>query len=96
VIRGPLAFVVLGLMGAVLVSTFTVSVVLGQQYLPRNAGMASGLIVGFAIGAGGLGVTLLGWIADHHGLMTALWISALMPLAGSLAASFLPPPPARA
>jgi FSR family fosmidomycin resistance protein-like MFS transporter len=47
---GPLAFVALGLMGAALVSTFTVSVVLGQQYLPRNAGMASGLIVGFAIG----------------------------------------------
>jgi MFS transporter, FSR family, fosmidomycin resistance protein len=95
-LRGPLAFVVLGLMGAVLVSTFTVSVVLGQQYLPRNAGMASGLIVGFAIGTGGLGVTLLGWIADHHGLMTALWISALMPLVGSLAASFLPAPHARA
>ena len=27
-----------------------VSVVLAQAYLPRNAGMASGLIVGFAVG----------------------------------------------
>jgi MFS transporter, FSR family, fosmidomycin resistance protein len=95
-VTGPMAFVALGLMGAVLVSTFTVSVVLGQQYLPRNAGMASGLIVGFAIGTGGLGVTFLGWVADHHGLMTALWISALMPLLGSLAASFLPAPRAHA
>src|SRR5213078_252459 len=54
--RGVLAFVMLALYGAVLTSSFSVSVVLGQAYLPRNAGMASGLIVGFAIGAGGLGV----------------------------------------
>jgi FSR family fosmidomycin resistance protein-like MFS transporter len=66
--------------------------VLGQAYLPRNAGMASGLIVGFAIGAGGLGVTVLGWIADHWGLLAALWVSAFMPLAGFVAATFLPEP----
>jgi MFS transporter, FSR family, fosmidomycin resistance protein len=94
-VRGPLAFVVLGALGFVLVSTFTVSVVLGQTYMPRNPGMASGLIVGFAIGAGGLGVTVLGWIADHWGLMTSLWISALMPLAGFVTALFLPEPRGR-
>jgi FSR family fosmidomycin resistance protein-like MFS transporter len=92
---GPLAFVALGLMGAVLVSTFTVSVVLAQQYLPRNHGMASGLIVGFASGTGGLGVTFLGWLADHWSLMGALWISAMMPLAGFAAAWFLPAPRAQ-
>jgi FSR family fosmidomycin resistance protein-like MFS transporter len=91
-VTGPAAFVVLALMGAALVSTFTVAVVLGQQYLPRNSGMASGLIVGFATGTGGLGVTLLGWLADTHGLMSALWISALMPFAAFVAAWFLPPP----
>jgi len=32
----------------------------GQAYMPRNPGMASGLIVGFATGPGGLGVTALG------------------------------------
>jgi MFS transporter, FSR family, fosmidomycin resistance protein len=90
--RGPLAFVLLGALGFVLVSTFTVSVVLGQAYMPRNPGMASGLIVGFAIGAGGLGVTVLGWIADHWGLLASLWISALMPLVGFVVALFLPEP----
>jgi FSR family fosmidomycin resistance protein-like MFS transporter len=89
---GPLAFVALGLFGAVLVSTFTASVVLGQAYLPRNPGMASGLVVGFAIGAGGVGVTLLGVVADHWGLPAALWTSALLPLAGFLAALALPAP----
>jgi len=82
---------VAGLMGATLVSTFTIAVVLGQQYLPRNAGMASGLIVGFATGTAGVGVTLLGWVADTWGLMSALWISALMPIPGFAAAYFLPP-----
>ncbi len=89
---GPLVFVLLGLLGFVLVSTFTVSVVLGQAYLPRNPGMASGLIVGFAIGAGGVGASALGWVADHWGLTAALGISAVMPLAGFLVALFLPDP----
>ncbi len=91
-VTGPLAFVVLALMGIALVSTFTVSVVLGQQYMPRNPGMASGLIVGVATGTAGLGVTVLGSIADTHGLLTALWISALMPIAGFITAAFLPRP----
>jgi FSR family fosmidomycin resistance protein-like MFS transporter len=89
---GPLVFVLLALLGFVLVSTFTVSVVLGQAYLPRNPGMASGLIVGFAIGAGGLGASVLGWVADHWGLTAALGISAGMPLLGFVVALFLPDP----
>ena len=89
---GVLAFVALGLFGAVLTSSFSVSVVLGQAYLPRNAGMASGLIVGFAIGMGGLGVAALGWVADHWGVPAALWISALVPLVGFVATRFLPAP----
>ena len=89
---GPLVFVMLALLGFVLVSTFTMSVVLGQAYLPRNPGLASGLIVGFAIGAGGVGATGLGWVADHWGLTAALAISASMPIAGFVAALFLPDP----
>jgi FSR family fosmidomycin resistance protein-like MFS transporter len=94
-VHGVMVFVLLALLGFVLVSTFTVSVVLGQAYLPRNPGMASGLIVGFAIGAGGLGASALGWVADHWGLTRALWISALMPLVGFLVALALPEPRSR-
>ena len=89
---GPLVFVLLAALGFVLVSTFTVSVVLGQAYLPKHPGMASGLIVGFAIGAGGLGASVLGWVADHWGLTTTLAISAVMPLIAFLVALFLPEP----
>jgi FSR family fosmidomycin resistance protein-like MFS transporter len=89
---GILRFAMLGLFGMIMTASFSVSVVLAQAYLPRNAGMASGLIVGFAIGTGGLAVTLLGVLADHYGVAVALWISALMPLAGFAASRFLPAP----
>ena len=88
---GVLAFVVLALFGAASVATFTTTVVLGQAYLPRNPGMASGLIVGFALGTGGMAVTLLGRIADAYGVPTVLWISALLPVLGLITATFLPP-----
>jgi len=89
---GPAAFVILAVLGAVLISAFSVSVVLGQAYLPRNTGMASGLIVGFAVGAGGLGVAVLGWVADHFGVPTVLWISAGLPLVGFVLSRWLPAP----
>ena len=90
--HGVIAVVMLGVLGAVLISAFSVSVVLGQAYLPRHTGMASGLIVGFAMGAGGVGVAVLGWIADHYGVSAALWISTVLPLGGFVAARFLPAP----
>lgn len=94
-VSGVWTFVFLAALGFVLVSTFTVSVVLGQAYMPRNLGMASGLIVGFAIGAGGVGATALGWVADHWGLSSALWISALMPILGCALSLTLPEPRSR-
>jgi FSR family fosmidomycin resistance protein-like MFS transporter len=93
--RGALAFVMLGAVGFTLISTFTVSVVLGQAYLPRHLGMASGMIVGFAIGTGGLGVAALGGLADRWGLPLALWVTALMPVGGFAASLFLPEPSSR-
>ena len=91
-VGGIFGYVILGALGFVLMSTFTMTVALGQAYMPRNLGMASGLIVGFATGAGGLGVTVLGWVADHWGLITALWISALMPLLAFAVSLLLPEP----
>jgi MFS transporter, FSR family, fosmidomycin resistance protein len=82
--EGVMLSVVLGVFGAVLISTFTVTIVMAQQLLPRNLGIASGLMVGFAIGTGGLGVTILGVIADHFGAETALKSIVVLPVAGLL------------
>jgi FSR family fosmidomycin resistance protein-like MFS transporter len=84
VAKGVLLFVVLGVFGAVLISTFTVTIVMAQQLLPHNLGIASGLMVGFAIGTGGLGVTILGVIADHFGPEIALQSIIVLPVAGLL------------
>ena len=91
----PVLFVLLAALGFIMVSTFAVSVVLAQAYLPRHPGMASGLVVGFATGAGGLGASTLGLVADHWGVATALGISAVMPILGFGVALFLPEPRSR-
>jgi MFS transporter, FSR family, fosmidomycin resistance protein len=80
--QGFFLFVALGVVGMVLISSFTVTIVMAQQILPRNLGIASGLMVGFAIGTGGLGVTILGVVADHFGVPTALHAIMLLPVAG--------------
>jgi FSR family fosmidomycin resistance protein-like MFS transporter len=73
---------VLGAAGLVLISSFTVSIVMAQKLLPQNLGIASGLMVGFAIGAGGLGVTLLGILADNCGVTAALKAIMALPWMG--------------
>jgi FSR family fosmidomycin resistance protein-like MFS transporter len=70
--------------GMVLISSFTVTVVMAQRLLPRHLGAASGLMVGFAIGAGGLGVTFLGIVADHYGVPAALNAIIFLPIIGTL------------
>lgn len=89
IVNGYMLFVVLSLLGMTLISTFTVTVVMAQQLLPKNLGVASGLMVGFAIGAGGICVTLLGIIADHFGVPVALKAIMILPLAGFLLSVFL-------
>jgi FSR family fosmidomycin resistance protein-like MFS transporter len=75
-------FVVLALVGMALISSFTVTIVMAQRLLPHRLGVASGLMVGFAIGTGGFGVTLLGLVADHFGVAAALKTILFLPLAG--------------
>lgn len=87
---GALAYIALALFGGAVVATFTTSVVLGQAYLPRTPGMASGLIVGLAMGTGGVAVTLFGRLADAYGVPVVMWICALLPVAGFIAATALP------
>ena len=89
VVDGYMLFVVLGFLGMTLISTFTVTVVMAQQLLPENLGVASGLMVGFAIGAGGICVTLLGVIADHFGVPVALKSIMILPLVGFLLSALL-------
>jgi len=89
VAHGFMLFVTLGAVGMVLISSFTVTIVIVQELLPNNLGVASGLMAGFAIGTGGIGVTLLGAIADHFGLPVALQSIMLLPVIGLLISFFI-------
>jgi FSR family fosmidomycin resistance protein-like MFS transporter len=69
---GFMTFFILGVSGMVLISSFALTTVMGQALLPQHLGMASGMMVGFTMSAGGLGVTLLGMIADAWGVPIAM------------------------
>ena len=90
--EGFMLLVTVTVLGMILISTFSVTVVMGQNLLPGHLGVASGLMVGFAIGAGGIGVTLLGVIADHFGVLFALKSIGILPFAGFLFSLMIPSP----
>ncbi len=87
--KSLLLFVILGVQGMLLVSTFSVTIVMAQKLLPTKLGIASGLMVGFAIGTGGIGVTILGIIADHYGVPVALYSIGALPFIGFLVSMLL-------
>ncbi|NLT22976.1 MAG: MFS transporter [Syntrophorhabdus sp.] len=87
--QSPFLFVVLGVQGMLLVSTFSVTIVMAQKLLPTKLGIASGLMVGFAIGTGGVGVTILGLVADHYGVPVALYSISVLPALGFILSMFL-------
>jgi MFS transporter, FSR family, fosmidomycin resistance protein len=88
------ATVVLGAIGFVAIATFSVTVVMGQAYLPRRRGLASGVTLGLAIGIGGVAATGFGVIADAQGLEAVLWTLAVLPVPAILLAISLPSVPA--
>jgi FSR family fosmidomycin resistance protein-like MFS transporter len=76
--------------GAVLVSTFSATTVMSQEYLPTRIATAAGMSIGLAMGFGGVAAVILGAIADTVNLRTALLVTAAGPLLGALAAVWLP------
>jgi FSR family fosmidomycin resistance protein-like MFS transporter len=84
------ATVLLGLIGFVTIASFSITVLLGQAYLPGHVGLASGVTLGLAIGLGGVAATLLGVVADAAGLPAVLWTVAALPVPAILLALSLP------
>ena len=77
----PLAFT--------LYAPFSSIVVLGQKYLAKNIGFASGVTLGLATSMGGMVAPLLGWIADHYGLPAAFQSMTLAAVLGVTAVHLL-------
>ena len=83
--------------GAATVASYSITVVLGQEYLPGRVGVASGFTVGLAIGMGGVGSPVLGALADGSGLKAVMVALALLPIPAVLLTLRLPrkPPASR-
>lgn len=94
---GPLGLAFLSGAGFVLMASFSVTVVMGQDYLPHRLALAAGLMIGFgAIGSAAPGLAIFGALADIAGRETALWVIAALPVVGGLLALGLPAPRHRA
>ena len=87
---GVLTMILLDFTGFSLISSFATPLVLSQEMMPGYEGMASGLTIGLTIGLGGVGVTVLGYIADLYGVPAVFRIMPLLPLIGLLLSSLLP------
>jgi FSR family fosmidomycin resistance protein-like MFS transporter len=93
VTEGTLSLILFTVAGLILISSNSVTMAMGQSFMPRNLGMASGLILGLAMGVGGIAVTLLGWVADRWGVPFALQITFVLPVLAFLTCWPLPYPP---
>ena len=82
--NGFLSYVLLALAGATLLASFSVTVVVAQEIISKNAAMASGLMLGFGIGIGGLGVGLVGLLSEYQGIGFAINLLIWLPLVAGL------------
>ncbi len=92
-----LALLLLVPMAIALYAPFSSVVVLGQRYLARNMGLASGITLGVATSIGGAVSPVLGWVADNFGgLSTAMHIYVPVAICGAVCACLLKEQPREA
>ncbi|TCP31760.1 FSR family fosmidomycin resistance protein-like MFS transporter [Scopulibacillus darangshiensis] len=89
-VSGVISIIVLLLFGFFVLSSFAVTVVYGQMMLPNNVGLASGLMIGLGVGAGGIGATFMGWISDHYGVDLVFDLFVVIPVIATIITLFLP------
>jgi FSR family fosmidomycin resistance protein-like MFS transporter len=82
--------------GIATISTYGVTAVTAQHYLPHRLGLSSGLSLGLPIGLGGAGAVVLGAVADAADLRTALHVAVGISVAAGVTAFLLPPTRPRA
>src|SRR3954470_11884365 len=64
--------IALAFVGVCVISTFGVTMVMAQEYLPNRIGMASGLSIGLSIGLGGIAAVGLGALAHSVDLQAGV------------------------
>ncbi|MEU6147963.1 MFS transporter [Streptomyces sp. NPDC047081] len=83
-VPGPAVYLFVALTSAGLYVPFSLHVTLGQDFLPRRMGTASGVTLGLAVSVGGLAAPVVGALADAASLRTALLPLIVLPVLGRL------------
>ena len=78
--------------GFFIIGSFSTTIILAQCMMPNNVGMAAGLTIGFCVGLGGFGVTILGYLADTFGLPIVMQLLAWLPIVAAIIATRIPIP----
>ena len=79
------ALLMLGIIGLLLMLSFSVTVVYAQELVPGKIGTMSGLIVGLSFGLGAIGAVALGLLIDYIGLFPTIVLASFLPLIGIFA-----------
>ena len=89
---GALGLAGIAFAGTGIISTFGITIVLSQEYLPTRLATAAGLSIGLSIGLGGVTSFAIGRLADSFGLTDALWTIPPAALLGAVLCALLPAP----
>jgi FSR family fosmidomycin resistance protein-like MFS transporter len=81
-VRGPALLPFVALASAGLYVPFSLHITLGQDYLPRHVGTASGVTLGLTVSVGGVVAPFIGALADATSLRTALAPLIVVPAVG--------------
>lgn len=73
-----LMYIALFVGGGLVMAANPGAIVWGQDLLPDNPGMASGMMLGLSFGLGGFGTMLTGSLAESYGLTMALALTAIL------------------
>jgi MFS transporter, FSR family, fosmidomycin resistance protein len=89
IVPPALVWPLIALSGGALLASNSVTVVQGQELLPRHRGLASGLTLGLGFGLSGVIASGLTTLADHIGVETAIFAAPALALLAALLAAFV-------
>ncbi|SEJ45394.1 MFS transporter, FSR family, fosmidomycin resistance protein [Propionispira arboris] len=87
-----MAYLLMIPIGFAMFAPFSSIVVLGQSYLARSIGFASGVTLGLSFSVGGVIVPFIGRFADTYGLNATMELLAVVAIFAAIFAFFLPKP----
>ena len=88
--NGYFSLILLAISGALLYASWAVIVVMSTEAAPDNVGAASGFMLGFSVGIGGIASVAFGAVGDALGLPYAFSLVAGVALLGGVMGLFLP------